>query len=261
MPTAVTHQAIPTTVTEANLAEVNRLLEQCEPQEILRWARAAFGNGLYQETAFGPSGNVITDMAGAEGLNIPVIFVDTLHHFRETLDLAARSQQRYGYTLHVYRPEGCSTEAEFAAKHGPELWKRDEVSYDYLVKVEPIRRAYRDLGVTAVITGRRRSQKGDRASIPILEIEPGTGLRKLNPLALWSFSRIWAYLRANEIPYNPLLDQGYKSIGDYHSTLPTPPDGDERSGRWSGSAKSECGLHKDYFAMRAAFLARKKAVA
>ncbi|KAI9501672.1 phosphoadenosine phosphosulfate reductase [Coemansia spiralis] len=239
------------------LKHINDKLAAMEPQQILEWASTTFAQ-LFQETAFGPSGNVITDILHAQGISVPVIFVDTLHHFDETLDLARRSQERYGFNLHVFRPEGCETRQEFIAKYGDELWKHDDVVYDYTVKVEPARRAYEQLKACAVITGRRRSQKGDRASMQVVEIEKGTGLVKINPLANWSFQQVWTYLRANEVPYNTLLDQGYKSVGDYHSTRPVKEGEDERAGRWAGQEKTECGLHKDYFAMRTAFLARKK---
>ncbi|KAJ2636035.1 3'-phosphoadenylsulfate reductase [Coemansia sp. RSA 1286] len=242
---------------ESQLENINNKLNAMAPEQILQWASITFG-GLFQETAFGPSGNVITDMLHAQNNTVPVIFVDTLHHFDETLDLAKRSQQRYGFKLHVYKPQGCETREDFVAKHGDQLWKTDDVVYDYSVKVEPARRAYEQLQAQAVITGRRRSQKGDRAALRIVEIEKGTGLVKINPLAAWSFQQVWTYLRANEVPYNALLDQGYKSVGDYHSTRPVKAGEDERAGRWEGSEKTECGLHKDYFAMRAAFMARKK---
>ncbi|KAJ2692189.1 3'-phosphoadenylsulfate reductase [Coemansia spiralis] len=243
---------------EAQLHHINERLAQLTPAQVLEWARVTF-DGLFQETAFGPSGNVISDMLHAQQATVPVIFVDTLHHFDETLDLARRSQARYGFTLHTFRPEGCATRADFIAKHGDELWARDDVVYDYAVKVEPARRAYEQLQVRAVLTGRRRSQKGDRALLPVVEIEKGTQLVKINPLATWSFQQVWTYLRANEVPYNALLDRGYKSVGDYHSTRPVKDGEDERAGRWAGSNKTECGLHKDYFAMRAAFMARKNA--
>ncbi|KAJ2745751.1 3'-phosphoadenylsulfate reductase [Coemansia sp. BCRC 34301] len=228
-----------------------------EPHQILAWANTTFA-GLYQETAFGPSGNVITDILVSQNIFVPVIFIDTLHHFDETLDLARRSQARYSFDLHVFKPEGCESRADFIARHGDNLWKNDDVVYDYSVKVEPARRAYEQLAARAVITGRRRSQNGDRAALPIIEIE-STGLVKINPLATWSFNQVWAYLRANNVPYNALLDQGYKSVGDYHSTRPVKEGEDERAGRWAGEDKTECGLHKDYFAMRAAFNARNKA--
>ncbi|KAJ1908609.1 3'-phosphoadenylsulfate reductase [Coemansia sp. RSA 455] len=241
---------------ESQLHHINTKLSAMEPHQVLAWASTTFA-GLYQETAFGPSGNVISDILSSHNISVPVIFIDTLHHFDETLDLARRSQERYGFDLHVFKPEGCETRQDFIARHGDNLWKHDDVVYDYSVKVEPARRAYTTLGARAVITGRRRSQKGDRATMPIVEIE-STGLVKINPLAMWSFQQVWTYLRANEVPYNALLDQGYKSVGDYHSTRPVKEGEDERAGRWAGSEKTECGLHKDYFAMRAEFLARNK---
>jgi phosphoadenosine phosphosulfate reductase len=146
---------------------------------------------------------------------------------------------------------------EFEAEYGDKLWETDEDTYDYLVKVEPARRAYETLNIKSIITGRRRSQKGDRGEIPVLEID-STGLIKLNPLAYWDFEQVWTYIRANEVPYNALTDKGYRSIGDHHSTKKPHHKDNERAGRWSGTAKTECGLHKDYFQMRAAFMASKK---
>jgi phosphoadenosine phosphosulfate reductase len=158
----------------------------------------------------------------------------------------------------VYKPVDCETTADFEAQHGQKLWENDEDAYDYLVKVEPSRRAYDELNVKSIITGRRRSQKGDRSAVPIIETD-STGLIKLNPLAYWDLQQVRTYIRANEVPYNALVDQGYNSIGDWHSTNKPASKDDERSGRWEGKDKSECGLHKDYFKMRAAFMASKKA--
>ncbi|KAI8866151.1 phosophoadenylyl-sulfate reductase [Ramicandelaber brevisporus] len=185
----------------------------------------------------------------------PLIFIDTLHHFDETLELVERIKERYDpVDLHVYKPQGAANREQFAALYGSKLWETDELSYDYLVKVEPARRAYEELGVQAVITGRRRSQRGDRGSVPIIEVERDTGLVKLNPLAAWSFDDVQIYIQMCDVPYNTLLDKGYRSIGDYHSTVPTTDASDERSGRWQGRAKSECGLHKNYNEMKTAFL-------
>lgn len=119
--------------------------------------------------------------------------------------------------------------------------------------MEPARRAYEELGVKSVITGRRASQGGDRASLQPLEVD-STGLLKLNPLFAWNFHLVEWYINENNVPKNNLLAQGYKSIGDWHSTAEAG-DGDdgERAGRWAGRAeKTECGLHKDYFVMKAA---------
>lgn len=243
------------------LQQLNEYLATLEPKEILEWAISSLPN-LYQTTAFGLTGLATVDLINKISIDrdephaVPLIFLDTLYHFKETLDLAERCKTTYNVPLKVFKPMNCETTADFEAEYGEKLWETDEDSYDYLIKVEPARRAYDELQVKSVITGRRRSQKGDRENIPILEVD-GTGLIKLNPLALWDFQQVWTYIRANEVPYNVLVDQGYRSIGDWHSTK-APGGGDERSGRWSGQQKTECGLHKDYFKMRAAFMASKK---
>jgi len=182
--------------------------------------------------------------------SVPLIFIDTLHHFPETLSLLNVVKDRYPTAqVNVFTPEDTPTESSFAAKHGPELWKRDESLYDYLVKVEPARRAYLQLNVRAVLTGRRKSQGGARGSLDIIEVDE-TGLIKVNPLANWSFKQVEIYIREHNVPYNELLDRGYRSVGDWHSTAPVKEGEDERAGRWKGTQKTECGLHEDYIAMR-----------
>lgn len=187
----------------------------------------------------------------------PIIFLDTLYHFDETIDLVRRCEEAYDVKFNIYKPIDCDNAKALEAEHGAQLWEHDEATYDYLVKVEPAQRAYNELSVKSVMTGRRRTQNGDRGAIPILEVD-STGLIKLNPIALWDFKQVWTYIRANEVPYNALVDQGYRSIGDWHSTKKPVDENDERSGRWSGKEKTECGMHQDYFKMRAAFVAAKK---
>ncbi|KAI9276096.1 phosphoadenosine phosphosulfate reductase [Sporodiniella umbellata] len=243
------------------IKQLNEYLSTLEPKEILAWAIDSLPN-LYQTTAFGLTGLVALDMIHKISIerqaphSVPLIFLNTLYHFKETLDLADRCQEIYGVPLKTYTPMEVSTTEEFEKAYGQRLWETDEDAYDYLIKVEPARRAYEELQVQSIITGRRRSQKGDREAIPILEVD-STGMIKLNPLAYWDFQQVWAYIRANKVPYNVLVDQGYRSIGDWHSTH-APTNGEERSGRWSGQQKTECGLHKDYFKMRAAFMASKE---
>ena len=108
--------------------------------------------------------------------------------------------------------------------------------------MEPAQRAYRDLRVSAVLTGRRRSQGGKRGDLDVIEMDEA-GLIKVNPLANWSFKQVQEYIKVNNVPYNELLDQGYKSIGDWHSTQPIKEGEDERAGRWKGQQKTECGIH------------------
>ena len=128
------------------------------------------------------------------------------------------------------------------------------------MKVEPARRTYQDMNVQAFITGRRRSQGASRGSIDIIEFDASATppMIKLNPLASWDYQTVWTYIQVNNVPYNPLHDKGYKSVGDYHSTQPTLPGENERDGRWRGQQKTECGLHKDYLKMRSSYVAAKK---
>ena len=174
---------------------------------------------------------------------VDLIFIDTLHHFEETLDLVENVQTRYPLVnMHTFKPDGVEDEKMFAEKYGEKLWETDDNKYDYLVKVEPAQRAYRTLQVAAVLTGRRRSQGGKRGDLDIIEVDEG-GLIKVNPLANWSFEQIRSYVQDNGLLYNALLDRGYKSIGDWHSTQPVAAEEDERAGRWKGQEKTECGIH------------------
>lgn len=117
-------------------------------------------------------------------------------------------------------------------------------------QVEPAQRAYKSFHVQSVITGRRASQGGARSSLEPLEVD-STGLLKLNPLFAWNFSLVEWYIKENAVPRNKLLDQGYRSVGDWHSTRKVKEGEDERAGRWAGREKTECGLHEDYFKMKA----------
>ena len=174
---------------------------------------------------------------------VDLIFLDTLHHFPETLDLVDRVREHYPLiNVHVYKPDGIKNAREFAEAHGERLWETNDELYDWVAKVEPAQRAYKELRVNAVLTGRRRSQGGNRGDLDVIEIDEA-GLIKVNPLANWSFQQVRDYIKANNVPYNGLLDRGYKSIGDWHSTEPVDEGEDERTGRWKGQQKTECGIH------------------
>ncbi|KAJ3095876.1 hypothetical protein HDU97_006452 [Phlyctochytrium planicorne] len=252
-------------ITPEYIAFLNDKLALLSPQEIVDWAIVSLP-GLVQTTAFGLTGLVIRDLISkSEALKktnaeVPLIFIDTLYQFPETLQLSQRVASHYNTTLHVYKPFGCETVADFEKEHGQRLWETDADIYDYLVKVEPGRRATLDFKAQVTITGRRRSQGAERASIPILEIDSSVSpaMLKLNVLAAWDYKQVWSYIIKNNVPYNPLHDQGYKSIGDWHSTAVTGEGENEREGRWKGQNKTECGLHKDFFKMRSSYIAAKK---
>ncbi|KAF2968688.1 hypothetical protein GQX73_g4866 [Xylaria multiplex] len=237
------------TLTKPHLRYLNQQMEQMTPIERLRFSMQLFPN-LYQTTAFGLTGLVTIDMLSKLAASDPTlprvdaIFLDTLYHFPETYSLVSRVQERYpAVKLHVYKPDGVSTTAEFESKYGTELYDTASELYDWIAKVEPQQRAYNELNVAAVFTGRRRSQGGERDKIPILEIDDERGIVKINPLLDWSFAQVKAYITEHDVPYNVLLDQGYKSVGDWHSTSPVAAGEDERAGRWKGQQKTECGIH------------------
>jgi len=247
-------------LSEEALSAINTHLTPLSPEEILTWALTHLP-GLHQTTAFGLTGLVAIDMLSKLTKSPPpLIFLDTLYHFPETYALVEKVKERYGVNVHVYKPEGCADVKVFEAKFGETLWERDESMYDFAVKVEPAQRAYQELGVRSVITGRRASQGANRANLKPLEVDT-TGLLKLNPLFAWTFSDVDEYIKYHDVPHNELLDQGYKSVGDWHSTQKSVEgegDSGERAGRWAGrEEKTECGLHEDYFKMKA--LAKKEA--
>ncbi|THH27648.1 hypothetical protein EUX98_g6550 [Antrodiella citrinella] len=240
-------------LSQEELDRINNYLRPLVPEESLRWAVDHIP-GLFQTTAFGLTGLVAIDMLSKITTSPPpLIFIDTLYHFPETYELVKDVKKKYGVPVTVYKPQGCNTVQDFERKHGEKLWETDEDAYDFSVKVEPARRAYEELGVKAVITGRRASQGADRANLQPLEID-STGLLKLNPLFAWNYHLVEWYIKENGVPRNKLLDQGYRSVGDWHSTVKSGEgDAGERAGRWAGKVeKTECGLHVDYFKIKAA---------
>ncbi|KAF9238837.1 Phosphoadenosine phosphosulfate reductase family-domain-containing protein [Melanogaster broomeanus] len=219
---------------DETLAAVNDHLRPLEPQQILQWALAHLP-GLHQTTAFGLTGLVAIDMLSkiSPTSQPPLIFIDTLYHFPETYELVAEVERRYGVKVNVFKPEGCATVEDFENKWGEKFWERDEDTYDFAVKVEPAQRAYQEFNVRSVITG------GDRASLQPLEAD-ATGLLKLNPIFSWSFAQVQAYITDNDVPRNKLLSQGYKSVGDWHSTAKSAEgDAGERAGRWAGGRRRQ----------------------
>jgi len=214
--------------------------------DILKWCLISLPN-LYQTTAFGLTGLVTLDILSKINnptkTKVDLVFFDTLYHFQETLSLVDRIKERYPATnLHIYKPDGADTVEEFESKHGQQLWETNDEFYDWVAKVEPAQRANAELNIKAVLTGRRRSQGGKRGDLDIIEVDDH-GIIKINPLANWSFQQVQEYVDANNVPYNELLDRGYKSVGDWHSTQPVIAGEDERAGRWKGKNKTECGIH------------------
>ena len=234
----------PAIANSRDLDAINERFETATPQDILRWAIQTFPTGLAQTNSF--SIPVTIHMLYEElapPRRVPVIFLDTLHHFTETLTTAALARQRYDLDLHVYQAAGATTRQEFAARYGDQLWQRDIDQFHYLTKVEPLQRALQAVDVQAWVTGRRRDQSATRQTMPILEPD-SDGRLKINPLANWTRKDLWTYVFQHNVIYNPLHDRGYASIGDEPLTTPVQPGEDERAGRWRGSQKTECGIHR-----------------
>jgi len=230
-------RSIPRTPSEFEV--LNRSLEGSDPVRILRWAADAFPQGeLALSTTFGVGGMALLHLLSTEKIRLPIIFIDTLYHFPETLEHARKTAEHYDLDLRTIR--AAPTREAFEAEHGKELWKRDEALFHRLTKVDPMRETLAQEGFTGWITGRRRDQSPSRAELPIVE---AAGVIKVNPLVDWSLDGIWEFVRANEIPYHPLHDFGYSSIGDEPLTTPTRPGEHERAGRWRGGGRLECGLH------------------
>ncbi|KAG9258532.1 phosphoadenosine phosphosulfate reductase [Emericellopsis atlantica] len=236
-------------LTKAHISHLNDQLEHMHPMDILRFCKIMFPN-LYQSTAFGLTGLATMDMLSKiqeenpESRTVDLIFLDTLYHFQETYDLIDKVKARYpNVPVHIFKPDGVNTAQELENMYGPELYNTASELYDWIVKVEPLQRAYDELKVAAVLNGRRRSQGAARGSIPIIELDEERNIVKINPMAAWSFKQVNDYIKENNVPYNALLDQGYKSVGDWHSTVPVAEGEDERAGRWKGQQKTECGIH------------------
>ncbi len=220
-------------------SSVNHLFEQSSPEDLLRWAFATFGRHVEIASGFGVEGMALIDMAARVQPEVRVFTLDTEFLFPETYRLMEQVERRYGITVERIRPELNPEEQQII--HGPELWKRAPDACCKLRKVEPLRRKLAQLG--AWITSIRRDQTSARAVAGKLEWDAKFHLVKINPLADWIAQQVWDYVRKHDVPYNPLHDLNYPSIGCTHCTRSVAAGEDPRAGRWSGFAKTECGMH------------------
>ncbi|MFZ0772992.1 MAG: phosphoadenylyl-sulfate reductase [Candidatus Sulfotelmatobacter sp.] len=222
-----------------NISQLQSAAETWTPQRVLHWAFETFGNAVAISSAFGAEGMVLIDIASRVRQNFRLFTLDTEFLFPETHNLMDRVEQKYGITIERVYP--LISPEEQARLHGPALWQRNPDQCCNLRKVEPLRRKLGEL--RAWITSIRRDQTAARASAGKIEWDKNFGLVKINPLADWSAKQVWRYLHAHDVPYNALHDQNYPSIGCTHCTRAVHPGEDSRAGRWSGSSKTECGLH------------------
>jgi phosphoadenosine phosphosulfate reductase len=228
-----------TRLTAEQLASANRELAEASPEAVLRWAAETFGRKLTMATAFGPEGCCLIHMFASIDPGVRIFNLDTGYQFAETLELRERIRRKYGIEVELIRPE--LSVAEYEAEHGGPLYRHrpDQCCHDR--KVLPLRRAV--AGYAAWVSAIRRDQTKERAAADVVQWDPKFNLVKVNPLLRWTHKDVWNYLMRHDVPYNPLHDQGYPSIGCWPCTQRVADGGDERAGRWAGTRKKECGLH------------------
>lgn len=221
------------------LTALNDRFRGAPPAALLGWAAERFGPRAALTCSFGgAAGMVLLDLVARGGLPFSVIFLDTDLLFPATYALAKAAARHYGVAIERRRP--ALSLAEQAQAHGPELYASDPDRCCAIRKVAPLAAALAPY--EAWVSGIRRDQTANRATTEPLQWSAKHGLLKLSPLAYWSEREVWAYISANNVPYNPLLDQGYASLGCAPCTSPAGA-ADPRGGRWSGFAKTECGIH------------------
>jgi phosphoadenosine phosphosulfate reductase len=231
--------AEPTAELREELARASRGLEAAEPVDVIRWAVDRFGDALTMATAFGPEGCLIIHWLASIAPKTYVFNLDTGYQFQETLVLRDRIAKRYGMDVVLERPE--SSVEDYERLHGGPLYRTDPDRCCGDRKLAVVRRV---LGrFDAWMTAIRRDQSPDRATAPIVGWDHKFGVVKISPLANWTKAKVWDAILREQVPYNPLHDQGYVSIGCAPCTRAITLGEDERAGRWSGTAKTECGLH------------------
>ena len=209
--------------------------------EVLNWGFEQFGRRIAIASAFGVEGMVLIDLASRLRRNFRVFTLDTGFFFPETYALIGEAERRYGITVERCHP--ALTAAEQARSFGEALWSRDPQRCCQLRKVEPLRKKLGELQAWA--SAIRRDQTEARARTAKVEWDSKFSLVKINPLADWAWDKVWEYVRARHVPYNPLHDRNYPSIGCTHCTRAIAPGNHPRAGRWPGFQKTECGLHAE----------------
>lgn len=213
-------------------------LEKYSASQVLEWAFDQFGQDMYIACSFQKTSSVVMHLATTINPDARFFYLDTDLLFDETYETRDRLAEHFG--VEFERWHGLSL-AEQAEKHGERLWQSDPDACCGLRKVDPMRRALST--VDCWVSGIRREDSASRANAPKLLWDPRFNLWKINPLADWTEREVWTHLYEHDIPYNPLHDQGYPSIGCTHCTRPVVPGQSSRDGRWSGSGKTECGIN------------------
>lgn len=221
-----------------------RVSADSPPDALVAWALERFADQrIVVTTQFGMEGCALIDMCARVGTPLTVVYLDTMFLFPETYALRDRLIERYPHLTFENRGTTLTPQAQ-AEQYGDKLWERDSDRCCALRKVEPMR-AVMD-AVDVWLTGLRRSQSASRANLQVIEWDWRYQVLKVNPLASWSRADVWAYIQTHDVPYNPLHEQGYPTLGCTHCTKAVPGASVtdySRDGRWQGKTKNECGLH------------------
>jgi phosphoadenosine phosphosulfate reductase len=237
-PLATLTDPVPETAFDIDAEAVAAELEPKGAREALEWAFETFHPSLYIACSFQKTSSVVIDIATKIAPDARFFYLDTDVLFEETYETRDRLAEHYGIEFERYHN---ITIDEQARRYGDELWKRDPDSCCGIRKVEPMRDALSS--VEAWVSGIRREDSQHRATAPKFSWDKRFGLWKLNPIADWTQEQVWSYINENRVPYNPLHDQNYPSIGCTHCTKPVAPGDDPRAGRWAGASKTECGIN------------------
>lgn len=227
----------------AELKSLSDSLEAKQPQDVLVAAIECYTPKIVLACSFGAEDVVLVDMIHRIHPSVPLFYLDTDFLFPDTYATRDRIIERYDLKpAQVIQIKSLLTPDEQVQRYGEALWANDPDRCCQLRKVEPLTRVLQ--GYNAWITGIRRDQAPSRANAGLMEWDAKFGLVKVNPLARWTWADVWTYIKVYEVPYNPLHDRNYPSIGCTYCTAPVVPGDDPRAGRWKNFAKTECGLHK-----------------
>jgi phosphoadenosine phosphosulfate reductase len=230
---------------QLDLPALNELFERQDPSQIVAWAAAQFGNDLIMSSSFGADSAVLLHMAGRAAPRIRVIFVDTGYIFPQTHEFREQLKQRLDLNVHIYRTHNDPAEYLRRAGETDPTWRKDINACCAANKNEPFERAMREMAPRATIQGIRRSQTPERAARQFIEESARYNCYSISPLLNWTDRDMYNYLKKHDLPYHPLRDKGYWSIGcdPLSCTRPIADGDDPRSGRWAGQGKFECGIN------------------
>lgn len=233
-------EAVRVASADPHLDRENRAFASSTPEDLIEWALERFGDTLVASTSFGATSAVMLHLIHRVAPRTPIVCVDTGYLFQETYRFAEELIKRMHLDVRFYSAPMSSARQE--ALYG-RLWEQGEEGvkrYLQINKVEPMQRALDELGARAWMAGLRSEQTQHRAGLRRIEVQDGR--TKIHPILTWTEEQMDAYMQRYDLPHHPMVEQGYRSIGDHHSTIPTTDDMDPRDGRILGKTR-ECGLH------------------